>query len=88
MPYYAFTEEIQLEIDFIQPSFYCEKHPDSPFHRAEMVAIKTPVGRKAINGRDFKVFEGDTLTYLEEGVSDERLYDILRTEFLIEWKRK
>lgn len=85
-PYYAFTEEIQLEIDFIQPSFYCEKHPDSPFWKAEMVAIKTPTGRKAINGRDFKVFEGDVLISLEEGVSEERLLEILRTEFGIEWK--
>ena len=86
-PYYAFTEEVQLEIDFIQPSFYCEKHPDSPFRQAEMVAIKTPIGRKAINGRDFKVFEGDELISIEEGVSDERLYEILQTEFFIEWKR-
>ncbi len=85
--YYAFTEEVQLDIDFIHPSFYCEKHPDSPFHQAEMVAIKTPTGRKAINGRDYKVFEGDALTFLEEGVSDERLYEILRTEFFIEWKK-
>ena len=84
--YYAFTEEIQLDIDFIQPSFYCEKHPDSPFHQSPMVAIKTPTGRKAINGRDYKVFEGDTLLSSEEGIDDERLSEILRTEFFIEWK--
>ncbi len=84
--YYAFTEEEQLDIDFIQPSFYCEKHPDSPFHQSIMVAIKTPTGRRAINGRDYKVFEGETLTYIEEQTSDDRLYAILKEFFGIEWK--
>ena len=86
--YYAFTEEEQLEKDFIQPSFYCEKHPDSPFHRDVMVAIKTPVGRRAVNGRDYKVFEGDGLAEIEENVTDERLYELLSTYFGIEWKRQ
>lgn len=84
--YYAFTEEEQLDIDFIQPSFYCEKHPASPFHQSVMVAIKTPTGRRAINGRDYKVFEGDTLVEMEEQITDERLYEILKDFFGIEWK--
>ncbi|MBQ9784730.1 MAG: arylamine N-acetyltransferase [Clostridia bacterium] len=84
--YYAFTEEEQLDIDYIQPSFYCEKHPDSPFHQSVMVAIKTPTGRRAINGRDYKEFEGDVLTHIEENISDARLYELLQTVFGIEWK--
>lgn len=85
--YYSFTEEEQLDIDYIQPSFYCEKHPDSPFHQSVMVAIKTPTGRCAINGRDYKVFAGDSLVSMEENVSDERLYTLLREVFGIEWRR-
>lgn len=87
-PYYAFTEEEQLDIDFIQPSFYCEKHPASPFNKSPMVAIKTPNGRRAINDRDYKVFENGELIHIEENVTDERLYEILKTDFGIVWTYK
>ena len=85
-PYYAFTEEEQLDIDYIQPSFYCEKHPESPFNKSPMVAIKTPNGRRAVNDHDYKVFEGDALIHIEENVTDARLYEILKTDFGIEWQ--
>ena len=41
MPFITFTEEKQYEIDFVQPSFYCENHPDSVFTKNYMLAIKT-----------------------------------------------
>ena len=84
-PYYSFTEEEQLDIDFIQPSFYCEKHPASPFNKSPMVAIKTPNGRRAINDRDYKIFEGGELVHIEENITDARLYEILKTDFGIAW---
>ncbi len=87
-PYYAFTEEEQLDIDFIQPSYYCEKHPVSPFNKSPMVAIKTPNGRRAINDRDYKVFENGELIHIEENVTDARLYEILKTDFGIVWTYK
>lgn len=80
-PYYSFTEEEQLDIDFIQPSFYCEKHPASPFNKSPMVAIKTPNGRRAINDHDYKVFEGGELIHIEENVTDARLREILAQDF-------
>ena len=85
-PYYSFTEEEQLDIDFIQPSFYCEKHPASPFNKSPMVAIKTPDGRRAINGHDYKIFKRGELIHIEENVTDARLYEILKSDFGIEWK--
>ena len=85
-PYYSFTEEEQLDIDFIQPSFYCEKHPASPFNKSPMVAVKTQGGRRAINDRDYKVFEGGELVHIEENVTDERLYEILQKDFGITWQ--
>ena len=85
-PYYSFTEEEQLDIDFIQPSFYCEKHPASPFNKSPMVAIKTPNGRRAINDHDYKVFENGELIHLEENITDARLYEILKADFGIAWK--
>ncbi len=85
-PYYSFTEEEQLDIDFIQPSFYCEKHPASPFNKSPMVAIKTPDGRRAINDRDYKVFQNGELIHIEENITDARLYEILENDFGITWQ--
>ena len=54
--FYAFTEEPQLNVDFIAPSFYCEKHPDSPFTSQEMFSLKTAEGRITLDGNVFKRF--------------------------------
>ena len=83
--FYSFTEDAQLDVDFIMPSFYCEKHPNVPFHKDVMVAIKTADGRRALNGRDYKEFVGDTLSYIEEELSDERRISLLKEKFGITW---
>ena len=54
--FYAFTEEPQLNVDFIAPSFYCEKNPDSPFTSQEMFSLKTAEGRITLDGNVFKRF--------------------------------
>ena len=77
----CFQDEAVPEVDFIQPTFYCEKHPDSVFNKDFMIAIKTPTGRRAINGRDYKIFEGETIVHLEEGITDDRLQALLTNEF-------
>ncbi len=81
----SFTEDIAYEIDFVQPSFYCEAHPDSVFNKAPMLAIKTPEGRKTIDGRTYKVFMGDTLSHIEEGISYERFCELLSYDFKINY---
>ena len=83
--YFSFTEDKALDIDFIQPSFYCELHPDSPFNKTIIVAIKTPTGRKSIDDRDFKIFDGTELIHREENCTDERITEILSEHFGIEW---
>ena len=79
--FYAFQEEVQMDIDFIQPSFYFERHPDSTFNKTPIVAIKTPTGRKTINDREYKIFEATQLVHLEQAISDDRLTELLSTEF-------
>ena len=86
--YFSFTEDVALDIDFIQPSFYCEMHPDSPFNKTIIAAIKTPNGRKAINDRAYKEFCGDEMVYIEENCSDARLTELFRAHFGIEWSAK
>ena len=78
--YISFTTEKQYDIDFSPTSFWCEKHPDSPFNKAEMIAIKTPSGRKTVNGNEYKIFEGDTCVYCED-MSPKRKEEIISDVF-------
>ena len=55
--FYSFTEEVQLPVDYVAVNFYCEKHPDSPFNKVEMFAIKTAEGRKTLDGHIYKEFK-------------------------------
>jgi N-hydroxyarylamine O-acetyltransferase len=55
--FYSFTEEVQQQADFIALNFYCEKHPDSPFNKDEMFALKTAEGRKTLDGHIYKEFK-------------------------------
>lgn len=79
--FYSFTEDVQLEVDFIQPSFYCEKHKDSVANKTAMISLKTERGRKTISDRDYKIFEDGALTYIEEQVSEERFSELLISKF-------
>lgn len=36
---YGFTEEPQIDDDFVMPSFYCERHPDSTFNKFMKISI-------------------------------------------------
>lgn len=53
---YSFTTEVQLDIDFIMPSFYCERHPDSIFNKNAMLSIKNPNGRVTLDGNILRIF--------------------------------
>ena len=64
-PFYSFTEEPQLPVDFIAPTFYCEKHPDSPFTAQEMFSLKTAHGRITLDGHVFKEFADGRVTARE-----------------------
>lgn len=81
--YIAFGDEPAYDVDFVQPSFYCEKHPDSPFNKDYMIAIKTSDGRRTIDGRCYKVFVGEDIAHIEDGISDERLNELLKNEFML-----
>ncbi|MBQ2433963.1 MAG: arylamine N-acetyltransferase [Clostridia bacterium] len=81
--YLAVPNDIAYPVDFIQPSFFCENHPDSIFRKQRMIALKTNTGRKTVDADTFKVFEGETLKEIRENLTDEAINEILRTEFLL-----
>ena len=81
--YLAVPNDIAYPVDFIQPTFFCENHPDSIFRKQRMIALKTNTGRKTVDADTFKVFEGETLKEIRENLTDEAINEILRTVFLL-----
>ena len=81
-PFFSFTEERQLDIDYVTPSFYCEKHPDSPFNKTNITAIKTSCGRKTISDMTFRVFTGEDVSEITIK-DDTELREILLKHFNI-----
>jgi len=77
---YAFTEEEQLNIDYVMPSYYCEKHPESYFRTMDMVHIFTDDGRKAVAGREFKIFSATGVEVMVPG-SEEIYKELLHQHF-------
>lgn len=77
-PFFAFTEEIQLDKDYVMPSFYCEKHPDSPFNKTNILSIKTANGRKTISDMTFRIFNGNDVT--EDTIADQVMLDRILEE--------
>ena len=81
--YLAVPNDIAYPVDFIQPSFFCENHPDSIFRKQRMIAIKTESGRKTIDADTYKVFEGETLKEIYKNLKDEEIAGILKREFML-----
>ncbi|MCL2363412.1 MAG: arylamine N-acetyltransferase [Defluviitaleaceae bacterium] len=77
---YSFTTEPQLEADFIAANFYCEAHPQSPFHTINMVHRFTHDGRKSIDGRTFKHFTPTGVT-THTPANEAEFEALLTTEF-------
>lgn len=78
----SFTEEPQIEEDYIGSSYYCEASPDSVFRQGNMVSLKTETGRMTIAGNAFRIFDNDKVT--ETQISDkEHLNAILKEYFNI-----
>ncbi len=82
----SFSDEEQYDIDYVQPHYFCLTHPDSIFNKKYMLAIKTPEGRCALDGPNYKVFHGEELVHLEENLCEERLQTLLREVFKLQIK--
>lgn len=79
--YLSFTTEMTTEEDFEVITHFCQTHEKSKFNKKLMVAIKTPEGRKSIDGNTYKEFVGHNLSYIEEGMSEERVSEVLKESF-------
>lgn len=54
---YGFTEEPQLDIDYIMPTFFCENHPESPFIRYKKISIFTNKSNITLVKDNLKFYE-------------------------------
>ena len=79
--YICFNDDEAYDVDFIQPSFFCEAHPASVFNKEPMIAIKTASGRKTIDGNVYKIFENEALVHIEQEISPERMAQLLQNDF-------
>lgn len=83
MQYYSFTEEPQLPLDYVMPSYWCEHAPESIFTKTGMLSIRTQAGRNTIAGDEFRIFTGKGVkVFVPE--SEEERKDALRTYFGID----
>jgi len=80
---YGFTEEIQFEIDFIQPNFWCQYSQDSPFRVQNWLALRTATGKYTIDGNVFKIYDmtGPQLKITEKIFEPHEFDDILKAYF-------
>ena len=80
---YSFTEEIQYEIDFVQPNFWCQYSPDSPLNTLNKIALRTENGKYAVDGNLFRIYDasGPELKITEQTLDASGMKDVLREFF-------
>lgn len=83
-PLLGFTEEPQIDDDFVMPSFYCEKHSDSTFNKFMKISIFTDDSNKTLVSDVFSVYSGAKVVERCKIKSKEEAIKLLRTVFGID----
>ena len=86
----GFTEEFQLDKDFIMPCFWCDAHPDSPFNKGKTLSIFRDDCNITIRSNLLKFYLGGRVKYRYNIQTGEELKAILWEHFGInvEYKLK
>lgn len=81
---YGFTEEPQLDLDFVIPSFFCEKHPASEHNKFRKISIFTATSQIGLVDDELEVYQNAKIDQRKRLQSEEEIHEILRTIFGIE----
>ena len=74
---FGFTEEPQIDKDFITPSFWCDAHPDSPFTKNKKLSIFREDCNITIRGNYLKFYLGGRVKYRYKISTGAELKEIL-----------
>lgn len=80
-PMYAFTEEIQIDDDFIMPTFYCEKHPDSDFNKYMKISIFNGESNYTIVDKIYKEYSNGKVQFKKKLETTDELKRVLKQHF-------
>lgn len=80
---YGFTEEPQLDVDFIMPTFYCDYHPTSIINKFKKVSIFTDESNITIWGNNLKFYASGRVFKQINIKSEEELREYLFKYFNI-----
>ena len=74
---FGFTEEPQIDKDFITASFWCDAHPDSPFIKSKKLSIFREDCNITIRGNYLKFYLGGRVKYRYKINTSAELKEIL-----------
>lgn len=57
---YGFTEEPQLDLDYVMPCVFCDLHPSSPINKYEKISLFTPTANIRLWNGEHQRFAGGT----------------------------
>lgn len=77
----GFTEEPQINEDYVMPTFYCEKHSDSTFNKFMKISIFTPDSNLTIVGNTYKVYKQGKVVVREPLTEREQVVTLLKEKF-------
>lgn len=80
---FGFTEEPQIDKDFITASFWCDAHPDSPFIKSKKLSIFREDCNITIRGNYLKFYLGGRVKYRYKINTGAELKEILWEYFVI-----
>ena len=83
-PMYGFTEEVQVDDNFVMPSFYCEKHTDSDFNKYMKISIFSGASNFTIVDGVFKEYRSGKVQLRKRLTGPEELGGILKQYFGLE----
>lgn len=81
---YGFTEEPQLDIDFVMPSFFCEQHPASEHNVFRKISIFTENSQIGLVDDELQVYQNARVDQRKKLQSAEEISEALSTIFGIE----